>query len=269
MAPPDTLGSASAPTTPSLQAQLHLLSSTGIDVCLLCHLPSGDMRPNTARTLLVPASLDREPLLAESVGLSADLWGKLTNTVVTGLIRSTIKGRSRHWASTPQQNQKQQMTEKPEGKRFKRPPHTHPSVFHIVQWSSVTLMEQPPSPQDLLLEDPGLERQAQVSWALSAKQQSMAPKLAPSACGWQSTGLGAEGPRKSPHPGWLGSSPKPASRPPPQSSDRSEMQTQAEQTLVETPSRVLGGLAGSCLLWTGFVPHPQSPDSSPPPPSGV
>jgi len=93
MAPPDTLGSASAPTTPSLQAQLHLLSSTGIDVCLLCHLPSGDMRPNTARTLLVPASLDREPLLAESVGLSADLWGKLTNTVVTGLIRSTIKGR--------------------------------------------------------------------------------------------------------------------------------------------------------------------------------
>lgn len=30
---------------------------------------------------------------AESVGLSAGLWGKLANTVVTGLIHSTIKGR--------------------------------------------------------------------------------------------------------------------------------------------------------------------------------
>lgn len=99
MALPDTLGSASAPTTTSLQTQLHLLSSAGIDVCLLCHFPSGDMGTNTARTLLAPASLDQEPQhppprhLTESVGLSEGLWGKLTNTVVTGLIHSTIKGR--------------------------------------------------------------------------------------------------------------------------------------------------------------------------------
>ena len=42
-------------------AQLHLLSSAGIDVCLLCHFPSGDMQTNTARTLLAPAPLDQEP----------------------------------------------------------------------------------------------------------------------------------------------------------------------------------------------------------------
>nr|CAI9713131.1 unnamed protein product [Rangifer tarandus platyrhynchus] len=85
------------------RAQLHLLFSAGIDICLLCHFPSGDMRTNTARTLLAPASLDQEPLppLTESVGLSEGLWGKLTNTVVTGLIRSTIKGRPRGDPASP------------------------------------------------------------------------------------------------------------------------------------------------------------------------